>query len=144
MSRPIVAGTKSDDEVVEMMIGRELSHVFPPKPPAREDERPPLLEVKNLGWADRLHDISFHARAGEIVGLGGLDGQGQRELLLALFGVLRGVSGEMRVAGRARLAFEPPRGEIAGSRHGAHPRGPQDGRADVADVGLRKPLLRGA
>ena len=34
-----------------------------------------------------------------MVGLGGLDGQGQRELLLALFGVLRGVSGEIRVAG---------------------------------------------
>ncbi len=94
------AGTKSDDEVVEMMIGRELSHVFPAKPPRREETGPPLLEVKNLAWTDRLRDISFHARAGEIVGLGGLDGQGQRELLLALFGVLRGIRGEIRVAGR--------------------------------------------
>ncbi len=102
-----VAGTKSDDEVVEMMIGRELSHVFPPKPPARDEGAAPLLEVKNLGWADRLHLISFHARAGEVVGLGGLDGQGQRELLLALFGVLRGVSGEVRVAGRVVSPSSP-------------------------------------
>ena len=94
-----VAGTKSDDEVVEMMIGRELSHVFPAKPPPRETAAAPLIEVKHLNWADRLRDISFHAHAGEVVGLGGLDGQGQRELLLALFGVLRGVSGEIRVAG---------------------------------------------
>jgi ribose transport system ATP-binding protein len=94
------AGTKSDSEVVEMMIGRELSHVFPAKPPRREKAGPPLLEVRNLAWTDRLRGISFNARAGEIVGLGGLDGQGQRELLLALFGVLRGVSGEIRVAGR--------------------------------------------
>ena len=36
---------------------------------------------------------------GEVVGLGGLDGQGQRELLLALFGVLRGVTGQIKVAG---------------------------------------------
>ena len=68
--------------------------------PRASEAGPPLLEVKNLGWTDRLRDISFYARAGEIVGLGGLDGQGQRELLLALFGVLRGVSGEIRVAGR--------------------------------------------
>src|SRR5271166_1035034 len=94
-----VAGTKSDDEVVEMMIGRELSHVFPTKPPPRETSATPLIEVKHLNWADRLRDISFHAHGGEVVGLGGLDGQGQRELLLALFGVLRGVSGEIRVAG---------------------------------------------
>ena len=94
-----VAGTKSDAEVVEMMIGREWTHVFPPKPPPREPVGVPLIDVKHLRWAGRLRDISFHAHAGEVVGLGGLDGQGQRELLLALFGVLRGVSGEIRVAG---------------------------------------------
>jgi ribose transport system ATP-binding protein len=94
-----LAGTKTDDEVVEMMIGRELSHVFPPKKPPRDDGVPALLEVRGVSWADRLRDISFRVRAGEVVGLGGLDGQGQRELLLALFGVLRGVSGEIRVAG---------------------------------------------
>jgi ribose transport system ATP-binding protein len=55
--------------------------------------------VRNLSWSDRLRDISFTAEAGEVVGLGGLDGQGQRELLLALFGVLRGVSGEIRIGG---------------------------------------------
>ena len=93
------AGTKTDNEVVEMMIGREYSHVFPPKPAARANGAAPLLEVRNLSWTDRLRDISFTAEAGEVVGLGGLDGQGQRELLLALFGVLRGVSGEIRVAG---------------------------------------------
>jgi ribose transport system ATP-binding protein len=94
-----VAGTKSDDEVVEMMIGRELSHVFPAKPPRRQSQETPLIEVRRLNWTDRLRNISFQAHAGEVVGLGGLDGQGQRELLLALFGVLRGVSGEIRVAG---------------------------------------------
>jgi ribose transport system ATP-binding protein len=102
-----VAGTKSDAEVVEMMIGREWTHVFPPKPPPREPDGVPLIDVRHLRWADRLRDISFHAHAGEVVGLGGLDGQGQRELLLALFGVLRGVSGEIRVAG-ARVAPTSP------------------------------------
>ena len=94
------AGTKSDSEVVEMMIGREYSHVFPPKPAAPAATATPVLEVRNLGWAPRLNDISFGVRAGEVVGLGGLDGQGQRELLLALFGVLRGISGQILIDGK--------------------------------------------
>jgi ribose transport system ATP-binding protein len=44
--------------------------------------------------------VTLQAGAGEIVGLGGLDGQGQKELLLALFGVLRNLKGAIRVAGR--------------------------------------------
>ena len=69
----------------------------------------PVLEVRNLSWTDRLHDISLRLRAGEVVGLGGLDGQGQRELLLALFGVLRGVSGEMLIDGRPADGHRPAR-----------------------------------
>jgi len=94
------AGTKSDNEVVEMMIGREYSHVFPPKPAAPVAIATPVLDVRNLCWAPRLNDISFSVRAGEVVGLGGLDGQGQRELLLALFGVLRGISGQVLIDGK--------------------------------------------
>jgi len=93
------AGTKSDNEVVEMMIGREYSHVFPPKP-AAPVAGAFVLEARNLGWTARLNDISFGVRAGEVVGLGGLDGQGQRELLLALFGVLRGISGQVLIDGK--------------------------------------------
>jgi ribose transport system ATP-binding protein len=100
------AGTKSGKEVVEMMIGREYSHVFPPKPAGRDRARN-AIEVRNLSWTNRLSDISFRASAGEIVGLGGLDGQGQRELLLALFGVLKGLSGEILVDGQAAHIRSP-------------------------------------
>ena len=96
-----LAGTKTDDEVVELMIGREYSHVFPPKPALAVSDKPPILEIRNLSWTNRLREISLSARAGEVVGLGGLDGQGQRELLLALFGVLKGVSGELLIDGLA-------------------------------------------
>jgi ribose transport system ATP-binding protein len=94
------AGTKTDNEVVELMIGREYKNVFPPKPAPKPAETPPVLECRNLSWAGRLKDISFGVKAGEVVGLGGLDGQGQRDLLLAFFGVLRGVSGEILVDGK--------------------------------------------
>src|SRR5262249_57204627 len=93
-------GTKSDGEIIELMIGRELSAEFPPRPPRTASDAPPRLEVAQLSWDDRLHDISFKLHAGEVVGLGGLDGQGQRELLLALFGVLRGTSGQASIDGK--------------------------------------------
>ncbi len=80
-----------------MMIGCEYRHVFPPKPARGPTASPPVIEIRNLSWAQRLKNISLAARAGEVVGLGGLDGQGQRELLLAMFGVLSGVSGEILV-----------------------------------------------
>jgi ribose transport system ATP-binding protein len=101
------AGTKSDDEVVELMIGREYSHVFPPKPPPVPADRQPVLEIRNFSWTDRLRSISLAVRPGEVVGLGGLDGQGQRELLLGLFGVLRGVSGEMLIDGKPTAVTSP-------------------------------------
>ena len=69
----------------------------------------PVLEVRNLSWTDRLQEhLARRARPGEVVGLGGLDGQGQRELLLALFGVLQGVTGEMLIDGK-RVAIGSPR-----------------------------------
>jgi ribose transport system ATP-binding protein len=101
------AGTKSDHDVVELMIGREYKHVFLPKPAVAASDRKPMLEVRGLSWAQRLRNISLSVGAGEIVGLGGLDGQGQRELLLALFGVLRGVSGEFLVDGK-RVSLASP------------------------------------
>jgi len=101
------AGTKSDNEVVEMMIGREYSHIFPPKPMAMPSPKPPILETRGLSWGERLRDISFSVRAGEIVGLGGLDGQGQRPLLLALFGVLRGLTGDVLIDGKTIAVTSP-------------------------------------
>jgi ribose transport system ATP-binding protein len=94
------AGTKSDGEIIELMIGREISAEFPPRPAPADAATPPRLEVRGLGWEGRLNDISFRVHPGEVVGLGGLDGQGQRELLLALFGVLRGTSGELLIDGQ--------------------------------------------
>jgi len=95
------AGTKSDNEVVELMIGREYNAVFPARKARAPSAASPLLDVRHLGWGSRLNDISLALHAGEVIGLGGLDGQGQRELLLALFGVLQGTTGEVLVDGRA-------------------------------------------
>ena len=94
------AGTKTDNEIVELMIGREYNAAFPARTTRAASNAAPRLEAMHLGWTDRLNDISLRLSAGEVVGLGGLDGQGQRELLLALFGVLHGTAGELRIDGR--------------------------------------------
>ncbi|CCE99517.1 ABC transporter ATP-binding protein (plasmid) [Sinorhizobium fredii HH103] len=102
------AGARSNSEVVEMMIGREYSNIFPPRQKrAIEPGKAPVLECRNLGWSDRLRDISLSVGEGEVVGLGGLEGQGQRLLLLALFGVLRGMSGSVLIDG-APVAISDP------------------------------------
>ncbi len=109
------AGTRTDNEVVEMMIGRTYQHAFPAKPanhaggeaadepaePGQRQTAAPVLACRDLSWSDTLRGISFSLTRGEILGLGGLDGQGQRELLLALFGVLRGCAGTIEIDGKA-------------------------------------------
>jgi ribose transport system ATP-binding protein len=91
-------GSRSDEEIVRLMIGRELRLIYPPKP-QRDAQKKAALEVRGLSWQERLVDISLSVGHGEIVGLGGLDGQGQRELLLALYGVLSGMQGSTKIDG---------------------------------------------
>lgn len=92
-------GSVSHDEVVQLMIGHKLEKVFPPKP-VREEPPPPVLEVKGISWENALRDVSLTVGRGEIVGLAGLEGQGQGDLLFALFGVYAGVAGEVLVNGQ--------------------------------------------
>lgn len=104
------AGTRTDNDVVEMMIGRKYQHAFPDKPADEPGERlaaEPVLACRDLAWNDTLQGISFSLKPGEILGLGGLDGQGQRELLLALFGVLRGCTGKIEIDGEAVSITSP-------------------------------------
>ena len=100
-------GDHTANEIVGMMIGRDFKHVFPERrAPNRAFHS--AIEIDRLSWMDRVKNVSLSIGAGEIVGLGGLDGQGQRELLLALFGVLRGVTGTVRVNG-VDVAISSPR-----------------------------------
>ncbi|HEX3698320.1 MAG TPA: sugar ABC transporter ATP-binding protein [Polyangia bacterium] len=108
----------SDDEIVQLMIGRDLGQVFPPKPPrpVADVAAPAKLEVKNLRWENQLNDISFRLGKGEILGLGGLDGQGQKELLLGLFGVLKDLSGEIKVDGQPTKIGSPHKAKSTAHR----------------------------
>jgi ribose transport system ATP-binding protein len=70
-------------ELVKMMIGRELTDVYPKRKGELGDV---LLEVKNLSRPGVLEDISFQLRASEIIGIAGMRGSGRTELVRAIFG----------------------------------------------------------
>jgi ribose transport system ATP-binding protein len=75
-------------EVVTAMIGGSERSLYPDRQPGDATRRPALM-VRDLNVGDELHDVSFEASAGEIVGLAGLEGSGVAALLGALFGLRR-------------------------------------------------------
>lgn len=87
----------SADDVVRMMIGRQLTDYYPPKDTASDL---PLFEVRNLSLDKTLHNVNLEIRQGEILGVAGLEGQGQRELVRAIFGAIPRDSGEFFRNGR--------------------------------------------
>lgn len=93
------------DNMVRMMVGRDLSQFYQRKPhPAGEA----MLRLEGVVAPGRKPaPVSFEVRAGEIVGLYGLVGAGRTELLQVLFGIDRKLAGEIYVSGR-RLAARTP------------------------------------
>lgn len=86
------------DQIVRMMVGREVSNLFPKV--FNQHSGPPLLELRNLSVPRLFEDISFDLRGGEVLGLVGLQGSGTSDVLRALFGKYPHMSGEMRVRGK--------------------------------------------
>jgi ribose transport system ATP-binding protein len=85
----------TEDYLVSLMVGRKLSLAFPPKTGTAGAIR---LEVKNLSSPGQFQNISFSVATGEIVGLGGIQGNGQREIARALYGLLP-TTGEVHING---------------------------------------------
>ena len=92
------------DEIVAMMVGREVSDLFP-KTAATIGE--PVLQVESLSRAGVFHDVDLAVRAGEIVALAGLVGAGRSEVARAVFGVDRYDSGTVRLGGEPVPAHNP-------------------------------------
>jgi ribose transport system ATP-binding protein len=95
------------------MLGERVERTFPQRNAVAADAEP-LLEVDHLSGGSKINDISFSVRRGEVVGIAGLEGQGQGELLLALFGAYRRLTGEVRIGGRPARLGTPWRAKEAG------------------------------
>ena len=99
----------SEEEVIALVIGRSLAATFPEKPARTEDEATiPVLSAEGLAAAGRLKDISLELRSGDVLGIAGLEGMGQRELFLTLFGMITPTAGTMSVYGKP-VALKSPR-----------------------------------
>ena len=73
------------NDIIRLMVGRELTNQFPPKTNVPGDV---YLKVDGLtGMYNQLRDVSFYARRGEILGLAGLDSSGRTETLESIFGI---------------------------------------------------------
>ena len=86
------------DEIIRLMVGRELTNRFPPKTNEPSDV---ILEVEHLsGKYTRLKEASFQLRKGEILGIAGLDGSGRTEVLENLFGAMTKATGTIKLHGK--------------------------------------------
>ncbi|PVY89314.1 monosaccharide ABC transporter ATP-binding protein (CUT2 family) [Acidovorax sp. 99] len=100
-------------QMANLMVGRELADLFPPKLPAPEGGAP-AIKVRGLtvpGWAE---DIGFEVRRGEILGFAGLVGAGRTELFEGLLGLRPRTAGTVEIAGQ-HVQLKSPRDA---ARHG--------------------------
>jgi len=85
------------DDIIRMMVGREITQMFPKMEVPIGDV---VLSVKDLCLKGVFNNVSFDVRAGEIVGMAGLVGSGRSNVAEALFGVTPATSGSIAVNGR--------------------------------------------
>ncbi|MEJ8476223.1 ABC transporter ATP-binding protein [Roseibium algae] len=91
----------SMEELAELMVGRSVLLEVDKQPAQPKDN---VLDVEGLNVIDSrgvavVKDVSFSVRAGEIVGIAGVSGNGQSELLETLSGIRKAVSGTIRING---------------------------------------------
>jgi ribose transport system ATP-binding protein len=94
----------SQARLVEFMLGRKIDRYYPQREESPSDDI--AIELKKFFSGARVTDVNLQIRAGEIVGIAGLQGQGQLELFQAVYGVRRW-TGEMLIKGSAVRVNSP-------------------------------------
>jgi ribose transport system ATP-binding protein len=87
------------EEIIRLITGKQLTEKTGSDQPQRTVGEI-ICRVEALSMAPKLNDVTLNIRKGEIVGLAGLQGQGQTELMLALAGYFRTDSGQVLVEGQ--------------------------------------------
>ncbi|MBW7921436.1 MAG: sugar ABC transporter ATP-binding protein [Rubellimicrobium sp.] len=103
-----------EEEVVELMLGQKLDAAtqVARAPVQAGTIGPPQLELRGLSVAGRVENVSFTLRAGEVLGVVGLEGQGQDELFDAIAGFRRPDAGQVLIDG-APVRLRDPADAIA-------------------------------
>ncbi len=125
MRRGRVIATVGVDDISEQGMAEQMvGEVLPPNRPSRRvpANAPEALRVDGVGVTDArglpaLTDVRFRVRAGEIFGIAGVDGNGQRELFEVLVGLRAPHAGHVSVGGRMLSGFSPRAAHYAGIGH---------------------------
>lgn len=86
------------DDLINSMVGRKIEQTFPGRREFKEDNCT-ILELENISLDERLKNINLKVPAGAIIGIGGLDGHGQRDLARGLYGIEPFTGGRMKYKG---------------------------------------------
>lgn len=109
VTSPVAETTRS--EMVGHMLGRRMDEFFPEPPPVADSRARLVLDGITGG---RVHGVSLAVRAGEVVGVTGLAGMGQEELLRLVTGIDVPAAGRCVVDGEARRFATPGQAIAAG------------------------------
>lgn len=93
----VETGQVDQDRIVTMMVGRDLALAYPPR---NDNPGAMVLSAEGLSAPGRFEDVNLTVRAGEILGLGGIAGSGQQDIVRALFGLVPGAAGHISIGGR--------------------------------------------
>lgn len=109
----------SEEDIARMMVGRE---VFLKIDKPEQQRGQAVAQIRNLGYISetgqpRLRDVSFNVYAGEILGIAGVEGNGQTSLGEILGGLRSPTTGEAFVNGRSILGHGPRVARQAGVAH---------------------------
>lgn len=98
------------EKIIRLMVGRDLTHRFPPKTNTPGET---VMQVRDLtALYSHLREVSFDLRKGEVLGIAGLDGSGRTEVLETLFGLAAKKRGEVLLEGK-RVEIKNPRQAIS-------------------------------
>ena len=100
------------EQIVEGIVGKKIEGQLTYRHRGHDTEVEPLLEARNLHAGDRVNDVSFTLRPGEILGIAGLMGSGRTELARTLFGIDKLDSGEIILRGK-KTSISSPQQAIA-------------------------------
>jgi rhamnose transport system ATP-binding protein len=99
-------GEINEASLIRMMIGRDMTQIYPPSLSASGDV---VLSLRNVGCATtHVRGVTFEVHAGEVFGLSGLVGAGRTELARILFGLTPADTGEILLQGKSIALNSPP------------------------------------
>jgi len=107
-------GETDPDQLIATMVGRELAQLYPERTGGNSHAQPPALELVDVASEGLGGPVSFSVGQNEIVGLAGLDGQGQIEITRTLFEGRPLAGGKIRLFGQTLRHRDPAGGIRAG------------------------------